>query len=310
MGDVKTVSLKFLIGEKHVFSIPLCVIVRNGTLSDSLQDETALITDVAEMDEKIDGLLFNLMPIEKNINKIKRFRGIIRYAPRQYKRYYIDFGVAKEDYLAQFSSKSRSTMNRKAKNFARLDNGSIDLKEYRQVSDMDEFFSLARVVSQKTYQEKLLNAGLPSNSKFLLKAKKLAEQDKVRAYILSTNKKPVAYLFCPAENDTLIYAYLGYDPDFAKFSPGTVLHWIVFQQLFDQGDFTYFDFTQGEGSHKENFATHFKTCCDAYYLKNTSWTHAKILMHAGWENFFETILKFVEQLGLKQSLKKLFRKGA
>ena len=90
-------------------------------------------------------------------------------------------------------------------------------------------------MAKKTYQEKLLDAGIPESERFVREMESLAAQDQVRAYILFDRERPVSYLYCPVEDGTLIYAYLGYDPDYMKLSVGTVLQWLAVEQLFGEG---------------------------------------------------------------------------
>ena len=52
---------------------------------------------------------------------------------------------------------------------------------------------------------------------------RLAAEDRVRAWLLEIGGVPAAYLYCPAESDTLLYQYVGHDPAFAELSPGSVL---------------------------------------------------------------------------------------
>ncbi|HWT13809.1 MAG TPA: GNAT family N-acetyltransferase [Allosphingosinicella sp.] len=73
----------------------------------------------------------------------------------------------------------------------------------------------------------------------------------------------------PLEGETLVYAYLGYDPDFADASPGTVLQLEAMRQLMEERRFRLFDFTEGDGQHKRLFATGSVECVDLLLVKPT-----------------------------------------
>ncbi len=70
-------------------------------------------------------------------------------------------------------------------------------KVYKAPGEMPEFFRLARAVSKITYQEKLLDAGLPDSEEFRHEMERLAQQGRVRGFILFYQNKPVSYLYCP-----------------------------------------------------------------------------------------------------------------
>jgi CelD/BcsL family acetyltransferase involved in cellulose biosynthesis len=131
------------------------------------------------------------------------------------------------------------------------------------------FHALARGLSARTYQERLLGAGLPEGSEALAEMRALAQADRARAWLLFVDERPIAYLWAPAEGLTLIYAYLGYDPDFAEYSPGTVLQLEAMRELMAERKFRLFDFTEGEGQHKRLFATGGVDCVDLLLMRPT-----------------------------------------
>ena len=75
--------------------------------------------------------------------------------------------------------------------------------------------------------------------------------------------------WAPAEGLTLIYAYLGYDPDWARLSVGTVLQMDALERLFAEARYRWFDFTEGDGAHKEMFGTHAAACSSLVLLEPT-----------------------------------------
>ena len=161
------------------------------------------------------------------------------------------------------------TLQRKVRAFAT--GGALDVRDYHQPSCLPEFRRLGRVISTKTYQEKLYAAGLPDDDSYWTEAAGLAAVNRLRAYILFRLGEPAAYLMCPVTEDgTLIYEHLGYDPGFARSSPGTVLQYVAFERLFAEGRFRLFDFTEGEGAHKALFSTGSARCADIYYFRKTS----------------------------------------
>ena len=107
------------------------------------------------------------------------------------------------------------TLRRKRRKFEEASGGELDLRTYHSPDEMDEFVRLALPLSQRTYQARLLDAGLPDSETARAEMRELAWQDRVRAFLLFLDGKPVAYLYLPIERDTLVYAHLGHDPDHA-----------------------------------------------------------------------------------------------
>src|SRR5258706_16316460 len=95
-----------------------------------------------------------------------------------------------------------------------------------------EFHREARGISQLSYQEKLFDAGLPTDEAFLANMRAQGEMGRARAYLLFLEGRAISYLYCWASAGRLQYGYLGFVPDFASLSPGTVLQYLALEALF------------------------------------------------------------------------------
>jgi CelD/BcsL family acetyltransferase involved in cellulose biosynthesis len=172
-----------------------------------------------------------------------------------------------EGYLSRFSGKTRSTLRRKQRKFAAENGGELDVRAYRSSDELSAFLDLALPLSHRTYQARLLDAGLPGDERAKAEMETLAAQDRVRAFLLFLKGEPVAYLYLPVVGDTLVYAYLGYDAAHAQLSPGTVLQMAALESLFAEERFRYFDFTEGDGAHKALFGTDSVDCASFLMLR-------------------------------------------
>jgi hypothetical protein len=119
---------------------------------------------------------------------------------------------------------------------------------------MLEFRRHAIAVSLLTYQRKI-GWSLPEDEAFKFRLFEEAQDGRVCGFLLMHDNEPVAYAFCRTELDTIIYALLGYDPRFGKFSPGTVLLFLIIQRLFAIHKFRVFDFGGMASDYKSFFAT-------------------------------------------------------
>jgi hypothetical protein len=212
-----------------------------------------------------------------------------------------------EKYQKKFSSKTRSTINRKIRKYAEHCGGNIVWKTYQRPDEMREFFGLARLVSKVTYQERLLDAGIPGTEDFIRRAESLAALQCVRAYILFDRERPVSYLYCPARDGVLIYAYLGYDPTYMKMSVGTVLQWLALEQLFNEAHFRYFDFTEGESDHKRLFATHQRRCANVLLVKNNLRNCLLIYSQILMDRFSRWLGTGLASLGARATMRRFLR---
>jgi CelD/BcsL family acetyltransferase involved in cellulose biosynthesis len=270
-------------------------------------DPDVPILPLERLDEDVEVVVTRSHPVADRLAPVTRQGNAIRYTVAHYMRYHADLQGSFDQYLQKFSGKTRNTLRRKVRHFLSQGVGS-GIREFKRPDQMAEFCHLARTVSALTYQERLLNAGLPSDAAFVERLIDMAHNDAVRAYVLMLNGEAIAYLCCPAIKDVLLYTYLGYDPAHADLSPGTVLQYLAFEALFAEHRFRAFDFTEGQGEHKQFFGTHAALCADVCYFRRTLSSYAWIGAHRILNALSIAAAHLLDRWGLKSVVKRFLRR--
>ena len=303
----RAVPFKFQLSDWTLFSVSLPLQVR----AEKLVDQTAPVAipqpPAEVLAEGSQGFLIRGLPVAAKLPRISDVGNYLCYAPLQYQHCYIDLGLTFENYQKKFSSKTRSTINRKVKKYTEHCGGSIVWQTYQTPDEMRDFFRHARAVSKLTYQERLLDSGIPDSEEYIREAESLAATQSVRAYLLFHGERPVSYLYCPVQEGVMIYAYLGYDPDYMQLSVGTVLQWLAVEQIFKEGRFRYFDFTEGQSEHKRFFATHQQPCANVFLIKKTWRNYAVIYSHLSMDRFSTWLGVTLERWGVKAKVRRFLR---
>lgn len=229
-----------------------------------------------------DGVRVLSAPTDRLSEVSARFPGFIAGGRQDYRRHYIDMAGGFEAYMARFSGKTRSTLRRKARKLAD-EAGGYTVSEHRSPAEIEAFLAAALPLSAKTYQARLLDAGLPEDPAARRAMLEAAEADRMRAFLLHAGGAPVAYLSLPVTGATLVYAHLGYDPEWARLSPGTVLQMDALERLFAEQRYRWFDFTEGEGAHKAMFGTHSAACTSLVLLEPTLANRTLLGARAGFD---------------------------
>lgn len=235
--------------------------------------------------------------------------GRLVYVPRQYRRFLIDLDGDFESYMNAFSGKTRSTLRRKLRKYKEASGGKIDWRSYTRREEMHDFFAAALEVSAASYQERLFGKGLPGSAAYIDEACSLAARDRIRAFVLRLNGAPISYLYCPVAGEVLKYAYLGYVPDYAALSPGTVLQMLALESLFAEKRFRSFDFTEGEGEHKALFSNRHVLCADIFVLRPTVRTVAIVTAQLGTDRLSRRTGALLEKLHVKSTLRQFLRRS-
>ena len=305
----KRTQLRFMLGEIPLFSVQLPLLVQQMHFTKQLAESSAAFNlSAAELPASTEGFLIRSQPVARRLPRISISSGLIRYVPAQYERYFINLDGPFTEYLGKFSSKSRWTLQRKVKRFATFCGGKLDWKVYRTPEEMREYYPLARKVSELSYQERLLHAGLPDDDEFREEILGLANRGRTRGYLLFHQDKPIAYLLCVVEgSDILLYRYLGYDPQYQRWSPGMVLQYVVLEKLFAEQEMRMFDFTEGEGPQKKFLSTGSVRCADIYHLPCRPGNLLTVLVHSTLHGLSDCMVQALDRLGLKSRVKKFVR---
>ncbi|BCA62417.1 hypothetical protein HMP09_1651 [Sphingomonas sp. HMP9] len=259
-----TVALMFQVGARTLGTIPKRLVRLSLSLADVLAGTQP---ELPPLPSDADGYLVTSLPETRLAGLIDRH--VMALVRQRYSRYHVDLAAGEAAWLSGLSSTARTGIKRKAKKLAAANDGLLDVRRYHRAEQFATFYPLARRVSAKTYQEKLLGSGLPADPASVRALSALAEEDGLRAWLVFLQDAPIAYLCCTADGDTLRYTYVGHDPVHSALSPGAVLQVEALRDLFAEGRFARFDFTEGEGQHKRQFSSAGTACVDVLLLRPT-----------------------------------------
>lgn len=298
----RVVPLKFMIGARTLFAAERRLIRVALSLAEA---RAGVLPALPPLPADADGYVVTSLP-EALLPQLDRQRGGA-FVRQLYTRHWLDFAGGFDAWFATLSSNARQGLRRKARKLAGESGGGLDIRRFRTPAELQAFHAIARTLSQRTYQERLLDSGLPQDAAFVATMLSLAAANQVRAWLLYVAGKPVAYLYCPAQGDTLIYAHVGHDPAFNELSPGAVLQLEAMRDLFTEGRFASFDFTEGEGQHKRQFASGGIACADVLLLRPTLANRGLLAALRGFDGAMALAKRVVQHSGLEKRVRALRR---
>lgn len=298
------ISLPLRIGARTLFTLRRRLVRRALSLKEALDGAAPTLPALAAGEH---GYLVTALPAAALAALSAGHAGLKPFVRQSYRRSFARLDLDFDAYLAGFSAKSRSTCRRKLRKLAERSGGALDVRCYRSEEEIGLFHAEARLLSARTYQERLLDAGLPDGPEAVTEMRALARAGRARGWLLFLDGAAIAYLYAPAEGSTLIYAHLGHDPDFADLSPGTVLQLEAMRQLMAEKSFALFDFTEGEGQHKRLFATGGVDCVDLLLLRPTAGNLFAGHALSGFDRAVALAKKAATRLGVAGALRRLRR---
>lgn len=300
-------ELRYRLGEITIASLSTPVLRKVHRLQEIRQRSG--FPSLPSLSPGLEGFFIVSVPKPGVAGELRREGDLVRYCAKAYLHSFIDLAQDFAAYQAKFSGKTRSSITRKVRKFTDSAGGE-DFRRYVRPEDMAEFFRHAREVSSQSYQERLLDSGLPADPSFLTELEAAASRNEVRAYVLFHRDRPVSYLYCPVVDNVLLYSHLGYLPDFASLSVGTVLQWLALRSLFDERRFSAFDFTEGESEHKRLFSTDQVPCSHHLLLRPTLRNQVCVRAHRNLDRSSTWLGDVLNRYGMKARLRKWIRRTA
>jgi hypothetical protein len=129
-----------------------------------------------------------------------------------------------------FSGKIRREIRRKTRILQRAFTDQVQLKCFSQADDLDAGMCDAMRVAVNTWQY-YLGLGLSDTARTRETFRFFAKQGWLRIYVLYIKNNPCAFLVGQLYDNTFYCQYAGYQPNFARFSVGSLLTARVFEEL-------------------------------------------------------------------------------
>jgi hypothetical protein len=304
MTTAGPLPLKFQIGARTVLRIQRTMQRVPLSLDDVLSGR---LPTLPPLDRTAHGYAVTSLPVELEEAMTRASGEMLPFVRQRYTRYYADLGIGFDAWWGTLSANTRSGLKRKMKRIAQSSGGRIDVRSFKGPHEIEGFHEVARRIALRTYQERLMGAGLPASADFVSRMIAGAAANQVRAWLLYIGGEPAAYLYCPIRSGTVIYEYVGHDPAFSELSPGAVLQVEAMRELFAEGSFTHFDFTEGEGQHKRAMATGGVPCIDMLLLRPSIANRATMTALGGFDRSVALGKSLVARAGLQDMAKRLRR---
>jgi hypothetical protein len=302
------IVLKFRLGEFVLCRYPIPAMVCRDSFLEIPPGFSLQIPETALDQHGVDAAFILSCPLQGPLPRLSRAGNFVRYLMAEYRHYYIRIRGTFDHYFSSFNPRTRATILRKVRKFESLYGSDGSFRQHATPEEIAEFWPLARQLSARTFQERMLGQGLPGGAEFQTTIDALARANRVRGYLLLADSRPVSYVFGPIiGKHTFLYDFVGYDPEFAKLSPGIVLQYYIIRSIFQEEHLKVYDLCVGEGEHKRVFANSYQECADILYLRANTKSHALITAHLALQGLSRLIVSLLDRLRCKTTVKKMIR---
>jgi hypothetical protein len=316
--------LKFLLGEFTIASARVDRYTLAGEPIIPTQDRKAAAEAIASLLNALkhrigprDAIYFEGLPLDGptysaiTANPAVRQEFVVLQLGVPFDHQFIDLPRTYDEYLKQLGARSRQSLQYSERKLARDMGGQVTLRRFDQAESVAQFLTDATVVSRKTYQWNVLGLGLRDTQGLKGQLLLAAMRGWLRSYILYCKEMPVAFMLGYQYHGACYYYMdVGYDPEYASWSVGSVLQLKVLQDLYAQSDRPeVFDFSIGQGDHKRRFGNRSRREANVLLLPNTVRSRVLAFTFNSWDRATAGAVSLLDHLGVKSRLKTLIRRS-
>jgi CelD/BcsL family acetyltransferase involved in cellulose biosynthesis len=212
-------------------------------------------------------------------------------------------------YLEQLGSRSRADLRANRRRFMVGVGTAHRTRCFRTRGDVAEFVAHASEVSRKTYQYRLLSAGLRDQEALERCYGITAGLGWFRSYVLYVDDKPIAFQVGHIYAGRYYAQEIGYDPVWAPHHVGIFLHTEIIADLAAlNGGVTEFDFGNGDNLHKQRLST--DSAREGYFYLIRADFSGSVLAHSmvAVAKVSSALGALLERFGLRKKTRDLLRR--
>jgi hypothetical protein len=196
-----------------------------------------------------------------------------RLEPREW--IYLELGNSLEAFLEGKQKRTRNTLKRRVKKLREHGAGSLECMRVETEDQVDAFYESAFAVAEKSWQHKNLGRCLEETTLYRNNLQSLARLGALRAYLLKCGGMPCAFVIGYQYEDVLQFEQTAYSSDFARFSPGTVLYYMLLEDLYRHRPPRLVNHGIGVTPHKRLFSNRESVDTSVYLFRPT--IHNRVL---------------------------------
>jgi hypothetical protein len=191
---------------------------------------------------------------------------------------YLEMDLGLESFLAQKQKRTRNTLKRRVKKLTEK-GGTLECIRVENEDQVDEFYQDAFAIAEKSWQFQNLGRRLDETALYRENLQHLAQIGCLRAYLLKCGGRPAAFVIGYQYEDVLQFEQTAYDPGLSVYSPGTVLYYLMMQDLYLHRRPSFVNHGTGITPHKRLFSNRASLDTQAFLFRPTLRNRFRCLSH-------------------------------
>lgn len=318
VGRIDRKPLDFRVGYIHVRPMADILYFVYGALrGNSSLDNSALFLDEirrALVQGEADAAYLNFLRTESHLFRLaKTFSSFLTrdHASSYQSHFSVTLPRSAEEFYRSLSSTTRYNHKKKAAKLLADHKGLVNIRCYKDIAEVDRLIEDVETVARTSYQRGL-GVGFAASQEIRERLLLKAQNGWLRCYVLYVEDRSRAFWIGDVNGSTFGSDYLGYDADFAKYSPGMYLVTKVIEGFCDghEKGISEVDFAPGHSQYKQVLANHEWREEAVYIFAPTVKGMGLTLLRSVTGGLDQFVKKTLANTQLLQRIKKMWRTHA
>jgi CelD/BcsL family acetyltransferase involved in cellulose biosynthesis len=206
-------------------------------------------------------------------------------------------GDSPASFLETKQKRTRNTLKRRVRKLREHGAGALQCQRVEREGEVDAFYAAALSVAERSWQFHNLGRCLEETALYRDNLKSLARLGCLRAYLLKCAEQPCAFVIGCQRGDVLQFEQTAYAADYSAFSPGTVLYYLLLEDLYQHRRPSLVNHGVGVTPHKRLFTNRSTFDTTVYLFRRTMRNRLRRLSR----EVFQTGLALAKRLMQKKS---------
>ena len=213
------------------------------------------------------------------------------------------------EYLSSMKRKRRYNLKRNIKILKDHCNDDVVVKCYESDDDVGLFLSEMDEIYKNTWQSSTFGCQSRLTDLEINQNKSLAKMGCFKSYILFASQTPIAFIRGYLFKGKYYYEEIGYKQSMAKYNPGSVLNFLMLEQLMSGGSAAKeLNFGYGENVYKQVFSNEEYKATNAYLFRKGSKGNIIFRIQQLIDHLYVAVRKIIVKLKLEVIIRRMLRK--
>lgn len=283
----------------------------------TLQEQ--LLDAVAQAEVPYQTIFIESLPVNSSLRKVIDTSPIIQkhfwtYFPSPpAKHWAIKLPKTWDEYNASLGSEQRRQFRQREKKLVAATNGPVDFQRYNGIDDLPDFIKALEHVTKLSWQGRKLGQQIEVGSPGAKRIEEFARNGWLRGYLLrtTTERRDVLAFGLGFQTDGVYYYdTIGYDPQWASYSPGNLVLYKLVEDLYKHDPATTVDLGGGDNLYKRIFGNESYDEQHVFLFRRSAYTGVARATHGAFAKASTVGREALQKTGLLERARKVMRGGA